>query len=257
MVDTTIHSAQDFAEIQPQKVGFWGPFCWLRKGWQDFTHSLRASLAHGLIITAMGWVVVMFTSSNLYMFTAAISGFLLISPLMAAGLYELSRRKESGQPVTFDASLGGLKQNGGRLTRFAAVLVLFIFAWFGLSGLLFKEFFGGNIPALSGSIYQTSWLSGGTGFALIYSAVGGVIALLVFVLSVVSVPMMMDRGTDPATAMLTSARAVWLNIPAMLHWAVLLVALTLVGFLTQLWGMIVIIPWLGHATWHAYRDIIG
>jgi uncharacterized membrane protein len=257
MVDTTIHSEQDCVILQPKKIGFLSPLRWLRLGWQDFSHSRRASLAYGLITTAMGWAVLTFTSDNLYLFTAATSGFLLIGPLMASGVYELSRRKETGQPVTFDASLAGLKEHGSRLTRFASILLLFVFVWLGLSSLLFKGFFGATVPILPGvTLYQTFWLSGGPGFILTYSAVGGVIALVVFALSVVSVPLMMDRKTEPEVAMLTSARAVWLNIPTMLHWAVLLVALTLVGFATQLWGMIIIIPWLGHATWHAYKDSV-
>lgn len=257
MVDTTMNSARGFTVLQPRKIGFLSPFVWLKKGWQDLIHSPRASLAHGLIITAMGWIVLMFTSSHLYMFTAAISGFLLVSPLMAAGVYELSRRRESGQPVTFEDSLNGLQRNGGRLTRFAGVMVLFVIAWFVISDLILNEYVGRDIPALSGAIYQTSWFSGGPQFLLTYSAVGGVVALLVFMLSVVAVPMMIDRGVAPGVAMLTSIRTVWLNIPGMLHWAVLLTLLTLVGFATQLWGMIVIIPWLGHATWHAYRETIG
>lgn len=257
MVDTTIRSPQDCAILQSRKVGILSPLRWLQLGWQDFNHSRRASLAYGLITTAMGWAVLTFASDNLYLFTTAISGFLLISPLMATGLYELSRRKELGQSVTFDASLVGLKNNSKRLTRFAGILVLFIFLWLGLSSLLFSGFFAGTVPVLPReTLYQTFWTSGGQGFVLTYSAVGGVIALLVFFLSVVSVPMMMDRETEPEVAMLTSARAVWLNLPAMGHWAALLVVLTLVGFVTKLWGMIVIIPWLGHATWHAYRDTV-
>lgn len=257
MVDTTIHSAQCLADTELRKIGFWSPFRWLRKGWTDLRHSLWASLTHGLIITAMGWIVLMFTSSHLYMFTAAISGFLLISPVMTAGLYELSRSRELGRPPTFDVSLASLKKNGSSLMRFAMILVPLIFVWLGLSGLVFKDFFGGDLPAMSGAIYQTSWHAGGMGFILTYGAVGGVIAVMAFVVSVISVPMIMDRGVAPATAMLTSAKVVWLNLPAMLHWAVLLAVLTVVGFATQLWAMIVIIPWLGHATWHAYRDTVG
>lgn len=257
MVDTTMNSVQGLPAGQPRRIGFLSPFVWLQKGWQDFRHSLWASLAHGLIITAMGWIVLMFTSSHLYMFTAAISGFLLVSPVMAAGVYELSRRRESGQPVTFQDSLQGLQRDGGRLTRFAGMMVLFVVIWFVISNLILNEYFGRDIPALSGAIYQTSWFAGGPKFLLTYVAVGGVVALVVFMLSVVSMPMMIDRDVSPGEAMLLSMRTVWHNIPGMLHWAVLLTLLTLVGFATQLWGMIVIIPWLGHATWHAYRETIG
>lgn len=258
MGEKTVCPAQEVSAVRILSVGFLSPFRWLRQGWEDLRYSLKASLAHGLIVTAMGWIVVMFTSSHLYLFTAAISGFMLVSPLLATGLYELSRRKESGQPVNFELSLAGLRTNGRRLARFAAVLTPFIFAWMGISALIFREFFHGDIPALTGAIYQTSWLSsGGVNFMLTYGAVGGVIAALVFALTVVSVPMIMDRSTGLMAAVCTSIKVVRLNFFAILLWAALLLALTLIGFATQLWGMIVIVPWLGHATWHAYRDTVG
>ncbi|TBR13782.1 MAG: DUF2189 domain-containing protein [Rugosibacter sp.] len=262
--EETVMSEQNASNLQTEqsiairRVGFLSPFHWLRQGWSDMVHSLTASLGHGLIITAMGWVVVMFTSNHLYLFSAAISGFLLVSPLMATGLYELSRRKESGQPVSFEFSLNGLKINGGRLARLAALLVPFVFVWIGLSALIFKNYFHGELPAISGAIYQTSWItSGGTTFLLTYGITGGVIAAGVFMLTAVSVPMIMDRSTGLMTAMGTSIKVVMANVPAMLLWAALLVTLTAIGFATQLWGMIVIIPLLGHATWHAYRDTVG
>ncbi len=258
MSEQNVSTHQAEHAISIRQVGFLSPFRWLRQGWEDMRYSLTASLGHGLIITAMGWVVIIFTNNHLYLFAAAISGFMLVSPLMAAGLYELSRRKESGQPVSFDMSLNGLRINGRRLARLAALLVLSIFVWFGLSAIIFKNYFHGELPAISGAIYQTSWItSADATFLLTYGAVGGVIAVGVFLLTAVSVPMIMDRSTGLIAAMGTSVRAVMANLPAMLLWAVLLVTLTAIGFATQLWGMIVIIPLLGHATWHAYRDIVG
>lgn len=257
MTDATIYPAQDFPVSRPRKVGVFSPLRWLQAGWVGMTRSLRASLAHGLLITAMGWVVVMFTSNHLYLFTAAVSGFLLLSPLMASGLYELSRRQELGESVTFDASLAGLKANRGTLTRFATVLVAVFLVWIVLSSLIFGNFIGGDVPVISGAIYQTTWLSASTGFLLAYGTVGGIVAVMVFAASAVSIPLLMDRGIDAIKAMQISVRTVLLNIPAMLLWATCLVILSSVGFATQLWGMIVIVPWLGHATWHAYRDTVG
>ena len=258
MSEQNVSTLQAEHAISIRQVGLLSPFRWLRQGWDDMRYSLTASLGHGLIITAMGWVVVMFTSNHLYLFAAAVSGFLLVSPLMAAGLYELSRRKESGQPVSFELSLNGLRVNAHRLTGLAVLLVLSIIIWFGLSAVIFKDYFHGELPAASGAIYQTSWItSGGTTFLLTYGAVGGVIAAGVFILTAVSIPMIMDRSTDLITAMTTSVRTVMANVPAMFLWAALLVTLTAIGFATWLWGMIIIIPLLGHATWHAYRDTVG
>jgi uncharacterized membrane protein len=254
--NVSIHPAEHAISIR--QVGLLSPLRWLGQGWADMRYSLTASLGHGLIITAMGWVVVIFTNNHLYLFAAAISGFMLVSPLMAAGLYELSRRKESGESVNFDVSLNGLRINGRRLAKLAALLVLAIFVWFGFSAIIFESYFHGELPAISGAIYQTSWItSADATFVLTYGAVGGVIAVGVFLLTAVSIPMIMDRSTGLIAAMGTSVRAVMANLPAMLLWAALLVTLTAIGFATQLWGMIVIIPLLGHATWHAYRDIVG
>lgn len=245
-------------EVSIKQVGLLSAFRWLRQGWEDMRYSLTASLGHGLIITAMGWVVVIFTNNHLYLFAAAISGFMLVSPLMAAGLYELSRCKESGQSVNFDVSLNGLGLNGRRLAKLAVLLVLAVLVWFGLSAMIFEKYFHGELPAISGAVYQTSWVtSAGATFLMAYGAVGGVITAGVFMLTAVSVPMIMDRSTGLFAAMGTSVRAVMANLPAMLLWGGLLVALTAIGFATQLWGMIVIIPLLGHATWHAYRDTVG
>lgn len=257
MNEKTVYSVQEVSDIRIMRIGFSRPFRWLHEGWQDLMYSPRASLAHGLIITAMGWIVVIFTSNHLYLFTAAISGFMLVGPMLAAGLYELSRRKMAGQLVNFEASLDGLKRNVNQLARFAIVPVAFIFAWLGISALIFKDFFHGDVPALTGAIYQTTWLSGGAAFLLTYGIVGGAMAVTIFVLSVISVPMIMDRGTEPAVAIVTSVKVVGMNIFPMLLWAALLVALTLIGLLTQLWGMVLIIPLLGHATWHAYKDTVG
>ena len=258
MSEQNVSTFQVEHAVSIRRVEFLSPFRWLRQGWEDMRYSLAASLGHGLIITAMGWVVVIFTNNHLYLFAAAISGFMLVSPLMAAGLYELSRRKESGLSVNFDVSLNGLRINGRRLAKLAALLVLAIFVWFGLSAMIFENYFHGELPAISGAIYQTSWItSSGATFLLTYGAVGGVIAAGVFILTAVSVPMVMDRSTGLIVAMETSVRAVMANLPAMLLWGGLLVVLTAIGFATQLWGMIVIIPLLGHATWHAYRDTVG
>lgn len=239
-------------------VSFLSPFRWLQQGAADMRYTLAASLGHGLIITAMGWVVVIFTSYHLYLFAAAISGFLLVSPLMASGLYELSRRKETGQPISFERSLNGLILNGRPLARLAGLLVLLMVVWFALSSFIFSAYFHGQLPEVSGAMYQTSWLKTvGMEFLLSYSLIGGAIAAVVFAVTAISVPMIMDRGTDLTTAMGISIQVVLNNLPAMFLWAALLAGLTAIGFITQLWGMIVILPLLGHATWHAYRETVA
>ena len=128
--------------------------------------------------------------------------------------------------------------------------------WERLSAILFALFYNGAVPNLE-SFYRDLLLSGDYWRLLvIYAAVGGVLAIVVFVLSAISIPMLLDRDVDIYTAMATSLVAVGRNIPAMAIWAILIVVLTAIGFATLLLGMTVIFPVLGHATWHAYRDLV-
>ncbi|MBI4755969.1 MAG: DUF2189 domain-containing protein [Betaproteobacteria bacterium] len=232
------------------------PLQWLRDGWQDLARNPLPSLAYGLILAVAGWVILAFASGHPYLFVAAVSGFLLVGPLLAAGLYELSRRQAAGEPANFDDSLDGLRPHRGNLLQFGLVLALLAIAWERLSALMFGLFFDGDVRQVTDLAYRAFFSWEDTGFLMAYTLVGAVLALLVLAIAAVSVPMIMDRGSDVVTAMLTSAKAVGINPVAMLVWTALIVVLTLVGFATLLIGLVVIIPLLGHATWHAYTDLV-
>ena len=129
-------------------------------------------------------------------------------------------------------------------------------AWVWLSGLLFERAFGENLPSISEGSYQTIFDWTYTGFLLTYMSTGAVLALVAFVLSAISAPMIFDRGLATRTAMLTSVKAVAANPSAMAVWAALIALLTVLRFATFLLGLVLILPVLGHATWHAYRDLV-
>lgn len=232
------------------------PLVWLRMGWDDMRANLAASLVYGLLFAAMGYLILSYAANLPYLFTASISGFFLIGPLAAAGLYEISRCHERGQALSFGDSLCGLRKHGDHLLYFGTFLAFILLGWERLSAILFALFYHGASPDLS-NFFQDVFLSGNyTHFVVSYLVVGGAIAAVVFALSVVSVPLLMDREADMVTAMMTSARAVGFNLGAMTVWATLIVALIGVGFATMMLGMIVLLPLLGHATWHAYRDLV-
>ncbi|WP_341645703.1 DUF2189 domain-containing protein [Thauera sp. SDU_THAU2] len=233
------------------------PFHWLHMGWSDMRANLGTSLAYGFILAAIGYAILSYAATMPYLFTAAISGFLLIGPLAAAGLYEISRRHERGEPVSLAGSLRGLWQHADGMAYFGAFLAITLIGWERMSAILFALFYGGNLPEVT-NFFGDVFLSGDhLSFVLAYMVAGGVLAAVVFALSAIAIPMMMDRDTDAITAAMTSLRAVAVNLGAMALWAALIVVLVALGFATMMIGMIVLLPLLGHATWHAYRDMVG
>jgi len=232
------------------------PLLWLKLGWDDLRHRPGPSIAHGLLLVMIGWLIVLFFSTEIHLLAAAICGYALVGPVFAAGFYELSRLRASGQPASFDASIEGALKNGRRLASLGLVLAMLAIAWVWLSGWLFERAFDGVPPSLSDNLYRTilDWRYGG--FFVSYVAIGGILAAIAFVVAAVSAPMIFDRGIGTGTAILASIKAVALNPAAMAVWAILIALLTAIGFASALFGLAIILPWLGHATWHAYRDLI-
>lgn len=242
--------------LQVRKVDPSRPLTWLRNGWDDLDHIGGASVAYGLLVTGLGVVVLVLASAHPYLMAAAISGFLLIGPIMATGLCELSSLRARGEPVSFEISLDALTRNTTALTRFASHLVGVTVLWFLVSALVLEAAFWGTLPTVS----ETHWgdfLYVATPLQItLYVLAGGILAGIVFVLSVVAVPAIIDRHIGAYEAMHLSARAVAANPVPMLVWAGLIVVVMAVGFATFLLGMVLLYPLLGHATWHAYRDLV-
>lgn len=231
------------------------PLRWLRLGWQDLRANPVPSLGHGLILTAVGWVILLLCSTHIDLFAAAISGFMLVGPVFGAGFYALSRLRAGNQPATFDASLDSALRNARSLVRLGLLLAALGLAWVATSQVLFRQAFGDAMPPVDTNLYRTvvDW---DYAFLVNYLATGAVFALAAFILSVVSAPMMFDRTTSARTAILTSVRAVAANPAAMLVWAAIIAGLAVIGFATFLLGLVVVLPVLGHGTWHAYRDLV-
>jgi uncharacterized membrane protein len=232
------------------------PFVWLQRGWDDLRAHPGPSLAHGLTLVVLGNVILVLCSTHVALVAAAVSGFLLVGPLFAAAFYELSRLRRSGEPVSFDASLEGAVRNGRSLLSLGLVLAVLTIAWVWLSGVLFERAFGGHLPSVSDSAYQI--LSDGNyrRFFAAYMSTGAIFALVAFLLSAVAAPMIFDGRADTRTGIAMSIKAFVANPAAMLLWAAIIAVLTAIGFATFMLGLIVILPWLGHATWHAYRDLV-
>jgi uncharacterized membrane protein len=257
-VDSTLITGQDHTlNSEARQVPIYAPFLWLRSGWRDMRRHWGASLGYGALILAFGWTLLVFCGTHPYFIAAAISGFLLVGPLMSAGLCEMSRRYSLGQSASFDDSLEGFARNAPALTEFGVILAICAAGWFLISALLLGTVFHVAAPDVSETLYRGFLDSTNRSQVLAYICVGAVLATAVFTVSVVTIPMMVDQGVSVGPAMRASVHAVLRNIPAMLCWSALILVLTIIGYAPLLAGMIIIAPLLGHATWYAYADMIA
>ncbi len=231
------------------------PFVWLGDGWDDLLHHRGASLAYGLLVSVLGALILAFGRHPFFV-AAVCAGFLLVGPLLTAGLCELSRRRDAGEVADFQSSLAPLRRNRTSLLGVAQTLAVLALLWFALCGALYVALVGDVAPDLGPTLWGEVMRQLDSSQLLAYLGVGLVLCAVVFALSVVTIPMIVERHVDAGTAMRTSLRVTLRDLPAMLLWAALIAVLVGVGFATALVGMVVIFPLLGHATWRAYRELV-
>ena len=256
MTSTLVVGRSTPPALEIHHVGMGRPLEWLRLGWDDLRTIGAPGLAHGALIAVLGAVLLMLGSTHFYVTAAAVTGYLLVGPIMATGVIELARRLTAHESLGFDESLQPLTRNAGGLLYFAGMLALVALMWFAASAIVLQSVLGAERPTLADTLWGGSVLL--THPQLLgYLASGALLALVVFVLSAVAVPLIIDRHATATEAIGASVRAVLYSLPAMLVWAALIVALTALGFATLLAGMVIVMPWLGYASWHAYRDLVG
>ncbi len=236
------------------------PWAWLAAGWQDLWRAPGVSLIYGAIFTGVSFAI---TAGVLlvgleYLLLPLVAGFMLVGPMLAVGLYETSRRLENGLPVSLGAALFVATRSPMRLGFVGIVLMALLLVWMRAATLLLALFLGTTqFPALAEAIPTLLLTSQGIALLVVGTGAGAILAAAVFAISVISVPLLMDRDVDFMTAILTSALAVLRNPKPMLLWAWLVALLTACGLVTLFLGLIVTFPLVGHATWHAYRETVG
>ncbi len=231
------------------------PLRWISRGFDDFRACPVPSLFYGFCFAAMGLLITI-VFERAYEYTSALTaGFLLLGPFLAMGLYEISRRRERDERCDLAPTLTVWRRNMGNIGLFALVLGVIFLVWTRASLIIFALFYTNEMPNLSGFLSQLLSLEN-LEFLLVYFSIGLIFASIVFAVSVVSIPLMLDRDQDAITSMLTSISALAHNPWAMLVWGFLIVAFTVVGFLSFHLGLVVLMPIIGHATWHAYRDLV-
>lgn len=231
-------------------------FDWLREGWRDFRVKPGSSLFYGLavFVVSMAVVVGLFALALDYILLPALAGFIVVGPLLAVGLYEKSRRIVRSEPVTLAAMVLVRPRSGGQVLFTGALLCLLMAFWMRAAVLLYALFFGLRpFPGLEDLLPTLFTTSAGLSLLAVGTLVGGLFAAFSFAISAFSVPMLLDERVDAFTAMGTSMALVWNNLPVMLVWGAVVLALFVASVLTGLTGLIVVFPVLGHATWHAYQ----
>lgn len=250
--------AEATAPILPgvRRVAFTAPLGWLGKGWQDLWRQPAASLFYGVAVAVTGAVILGVTASLAYLFAAAVTGFLLVAPMLAAGLYELSRRYLAGEPATLTDSMLAWKRNPSALVSFGLLSILAGTAWQVVSVVIVALFYKGT--ALQPMAMMIEVLVNPQHYLMffIYMGAGGLMAAVVFALSVVSMPMLVDRRCELLCALTTSVNAVAENPLPLALWALIIMLLTGLGFATALVGLVLVMPWLGHASFHAYKELV-
>ncbi|NIJ15440.1 DUF2189 domain-containing protein [Sphingobium vermicomposti] len=231
---------------------------WLGAGWRDLTHRPIPSLAYGLVVflLSIAAIATLLLYGRDYILFPALAGFMIVAPLLAIGLYEKSRLREQGGEIGLRQMLV-VKPAAGPQVFFTGVLLsLLMLLWMRSAVLIYALFFGvRSFPGLSHITAflvtdPVGWIILGVG-----TMIGGLFAAFAFAISVFAIPMLLDRKVDALTAMGTSMALVWNNLAPMIVWGGIVLALFVLCVATGLLGLIVIFPWIGHATWHAYRAV--
>jgi len=241
-------------EIEPlfypsNKLSMSAPIRWLKLGWGDMKKALAPSLVYGFgmviffdLLTWLAWsgeyVVVLFTM---------VVAFILAGPILAFGLYSISRQLEQGMVPRLGVCYRESKNQLRNELLFALVILVVLLVWARAASMTHVFF------PISDDIGMMGWIQ----FLAVGSVVGSIFATVVFCFSVVALPMMLDRDTDAITSALTSINAVLNNKAVMLLWAVIIVSLMLLGFATAFLGLALVLPLIGHASWHAYRETVA
>ncbi len=254
----SLHASPATPEIR--RVAFDAPWNWLGAGWRDLWSAPAISLTYGALFSLAAVALALgMSQSDLFPAFLPLAGtFLLLGPILAVGLYEVSRRRERGETAKFSDILHAGKGSRIQLALYGVMLLLINFIWMLVAFLLFMLFFGAaKLPTPEEFIPTLLFAPHGLGLLVTGTAAGAILAVITFSVSVISVPMLLDRKIDVVTAAILSVRSVRLNLPAMALWAALILAISATGLVSLFLGLAIAFPLIGHATWHAYRELTG
>ncbi|MFZ9199158.1 MAG: DUF2189 domain-containing protein [Paracoccaceae bacterium] len=232
----------------------------LSAAWHDFRGAPLFGMFFAGVYVLGGWLIVfsLTAKGQLWWSLPASAGFPILGPFVACGLYEVSRRREVGEPLIWGQVLGVIfRQKDRQIPSMAAVIVVFFLFWNFLAHMIFALFLGKATLTNITSSLEVFFTPEGMAMLVVGTVVGAIFATLLFALTVVGLPILLDREVDFVTAMLTSLGVVRESPLVMLGWGALIGASLLLAMLPGFLGLFVVLPIFGHATWHLYRRAIA
>lgn len=227
----------------------------LAQGWKEMQDTKFRGVFYGAIFVLMGYAIYG-VYQNLWQMTMGLTaGFFLLGPFLCCGIYDLSRQRSRGHVPNIVASTLSWSRNWKAIAFFAAILTFFMIVWARVSVVLFALFGAHNYPNLQDMITKIVSFEN-IEFLIVWAGVGFVFASLVFAISVVSMPMMLDRGSDTMESIGTSAKVLWNNPAAMLAWAFAIAVLIGASLLLFLPLLAITAPLVGHTTWRIYKALV-
>ncbi|MDO8458193.1 MAG: DUF2189 domain-containing protein [Burkholderiaceae bacterium] len=247
-------------------IGLLQPLEWLALAWRDMARCGWISFAHGLVLAVLGALILAIAHDRFWILAGAFSGFLVVAPILATSLYALSRALERGEKadvsLVLKTWLSWQKNHRNKwgndywcLVQFGALLALAGTGWV-LTSAAFITLLT-PVPVNSPLEFIRHVMLAKEGFVFeLWLGLGGLLAAPMFASTAVAIPLLLDRRVTLMQAVLTSWRTVLANPLPMAFWAALIMGFTLLGLASALLGLIAIVPMLGHASWHAYRDLV-